>query len=132
MIEDGTVSLLYAPPLLRAPRRSNERVDVTVDLRKEWSEWLINLQLSEPTDILVQCTEMLQKAFPKLSDKELTSTVEKEVLADMGQMQLQPDLMDNYRRFVIITETRNDQSMESDGVSVLSCVCSAMSPDALG
>lgn len=90
-----------------------------VDPRLSWTEWLINLQLSEPKDMVIQCIDMLQKAFPKVSDRELMSTVEKAVLADMGQLQLQPDIMDNHRRFVVlVTETRNEQSAESEGVSI--------------
>ena len=43
--------------------------------------------------------------------------VEKEVLADMRLMQLQPHIMDNYRRFVAVTDAPTEP--ELDGVSVL-------------
>ena len=42
-----------------------------------------------------------------------------DVLVDMVQMQIQPAIMDNYRRFVMVVETHNDE-IESDGVSVSS------------
>lgn len=89
-----------------------------VDPRVGWAEWLMKLQFSEPKDVLDQCVTMLPEKFHQLSDKELTQTVEKEVLADIARLQLNPDIMDNHRRFVLITETRKETSAESEGVSV--------------
>jgi hypothetical protein len=63
-----------------------------------------------------------------ISDKDLSPAIEQEVLSDMLQMQLQPAVMDNYRRFVMVIETRNDQALQSHGVS-LADLCRVLRSD---
>lgn len=118
LIEEGTVSLLYAPPIIRAPHLEKNRTDKMFDPSLDWAEWVMKLQFSEAKDMLAECVRMFQEAFPKVPDRDLMSVVEKEVLADMASLQLQPDIMDNYRRFVAITETRNGINLESEGVRI--------------
>ena len=61
---------------------------------------------------------MFEAEHLNVSDRDIMSVTEKEVLADLGRMQLQPTIMDNYRRFVAIT---GSQSEDADGVSCCCC-----------
>lgn len=115
LIEDGSLSLLFAPPLSRSVLLEKNRTDVYADPHVQWAEWVLTQQFSEREEILEGCVKMFEAAFPKVSDRELVSVVEKEVLADLRRMQLQPHLMDHYRRYVAITEPRSET--ELDGVS---------------
>lgn len=112
LIDEGKLALLRAPPIGHdAVRPAHER-DPTV----EWMEWTLALPSLDPKGTLAECIKLLDDRFPRTSGKELQIKVEQEVLHDMCQMQLQPAIMDNHRRFVAIVEARND-TIEVDGVS---------------
>lgn len=68
--------------------------------------------------LMQECLRIFDARHPKLADKDVATVVEQELLADMVQMQLEPVIMDNHRRFVMAAETRNDQTLESHGVSL--------------
>ncbi|THH02520.1 hypothetical protein EW026_g379 [Hermanssonia centrifuga] len=114
LIEDGKISLLSAPPNIRQLGKSyvDKRDSVTMD----WVCWLISLVSLDTVGILAECLKLFNKRFGQTDHKDLTPAVEKEILHDMCQLQIQPVLMDNYRRFVTITETRNEQLVDKDGV----------------
>ena len=84
----------------------------------KWAEWVLNLPFASDKGILAECVRMFEAAHPNVSDRDIMSVTEKEVLADLGRMQLQPTIMDNYRRFVAIT---GSQSEDADGVSCCCC-----------
>jgi hypothetical protein len=86
-----------------------------VDSRIDWAEWVFKQQFSERKDIVRECVKMFEAAFPKVSGSDMMAVVEQEVLSDMALMQLQPDIMDNHRRFVMIAV---GSELEQDGVSV--------------
>ncbi|KAI0094587.1 hypothetical protein BDY19DRAFT_913567 [Irpex rosettiformis] len=115
LIEDGSLSLLYAPPISRSPCLEKNRTDAYDDPQIKWAEWVLNRQFSERKEMLAECVNMFEAAHPNVSDKNFMNVVEKEVLADLGRMQLQPSIMDSYRRFVVITESRSE---DLDGVEL--------------
>ncbi|KAI0702474.1 hypothetical protein BC835DRAFT_1320860 [Cytidiella melzeri] len=116
LIENGTLSLLYAPPVTRAPRLEKNRTNIMLDPHVQWAEWVFKVQFSERTEILAECVRMFEVAFPNALHKDIKAIVEKEVLGDMARMQLQPDMMDNHRRFVAVMDARNE--LELDGVEL--------------
>lgn len=123
LINDGAISLLYSPPRKRAPHLHPDYIDQMIDPAMDWVEWNMSILDLQPKEILAECFKMLQKRFPNVPEKDLLLVVEKEVLADMREIQLQPEIMDNYRRILAIIEPRKDAPAELDGVSVLSCPC---------
>lgn len=117
LIEEGKVSLLYAPPKSRSPRLSEVDTSRTTDPGMDWAAWAIGISTMDSREIMEECIRIFEAKHPKLPDRDLASAVEQEALLDLVQMQLEPVIMDGYRRFVMVVETRNDQSPESNGVS---------------
>ena len=112
LIDEGKLALLRAPPTGPAAVKQPHKADPTT----EWQQWVLSLPCSSQREIMEKCTQLLETRFSKVSDKNLPHEILAEVLYDLRQMQLQPTIMDNYRRFVVMTEGRNDL-LEADGVS---------------
>ena len=77
------------------------------DPHLKWAEWVLNLPFASDKEILAECVRLFEAAHPNVSDRDIMSVTEKEVLADLGRMQLQPTIMDNYRRFVVLTGAKD-------------------------
>lgn len=118
LIEQGHLSLLYAPPLNKPPKLEAHRVDRFDDPAMDWTCWCTGLLSMGPKELMQECRTMLLAKHGKKSDSQLAKVVEQDILTDMVQMQRQPSLIDQYRRFVLITETRNDAAQEVDGTGV--------------
>lgn len=88
-----------------------------VDPAMEWAAWCFHVCTWDKVGIMEGCLKMFEGKHPKLADKDVASVTDQELLSDMVQMQQQPAIMDNHRRFVMIIETRNEQAAESRGVS---------------
>ena len=114
LIEDGKISLLTAPPATRyAPSDGWSKVNARV----EWTLWLGSLPSLNTKGILGECLRQFDKHFSKVPAKDLPKAVDHLIMGDFCQLQYQPSIMDNYRRFVLITENRNHSMEERDGVS---------------
>ena len=83
----------------------------------DWAARVLGICSMDSRDIMEECTRIFEERHRGLPDRDLASTVEQEVQLDLVQMQLEPVIMDSYRRFVLIVETRNDQTLEASGVS---------------
>ncbi|KAI0343935.1 hypothetical protein BDW22DRAFT_1327569, partial [Trametopsis cervina] len=118
LIEDGVVSLLYSPPLIRAPRLEKNRIDIMYDPQLDWIDTTTRLQFSGRNSMVEECVRMFETAFPKVPDSDIIDVVVKELMADMTKIALQHDIMDHYRRYVIIVESFDESRLEADGVSI--------------
>ncbi|KAJ3541216.1 hypothetical protein NM688_g6118 [Phlebia brevispora] len=105
LIEDGKISLLPSLPLVKREVRTGSQF---LDPRMEWVAWVAGTSPWNAKTILVQCMKQLDERFSKTPIRDLSYAVEKETMSDFRQLQCQPAIMDNYRRFVLITESRND------------------------
>lgn len=119
LIEEGKVSLLHVPPKSRSPRLAENDTSRTVNPGLDWVSWALGISSMDSAGILQECLRIFDKKHPNISDRDIRTVIEQEVLSDIVQMQLEPAIMDNYRRFVMIVETRNDQSLETSGVRVI-------------
>ncbi|KAL6304196.1 hypothetical protein BKA93DRAFT_784313 [Sparassis latifolia] len=94
LIAGGKVSLLQAPPLTRQPQRDN-------DSALRWISWQFRILSSDARVILEESIKLAVELY-RIPEAELPLQIEKEIEQDMLSMQLQPAIMDGYRRFVVI------------------------------
>ncbi|TBU35002.1 hypothetical protein BD311DRAFT_649012 [Dichomitus squalens] len=105
-IEQGSVALLHAPAILRdAPPKGDPSL--------LWTRWMIRLPSMNARQILEECLRIAAEQFANTSDAELPVAVEKEIARDLLRMQMQPVMMDNYRRFVVL-KGRSDTYFQED------------------
>ena len=117
LISDGKIALSRAPPAPPFHRKVDDNPDPTM----EFAAWLYRIPSMSRKDILEECLKLLDEHWTKVTQntkgKQLMQVVEDAIIQDLCQIQLLPVIMDNYRRFVLITEDRNDNNLERDGVS---------------
>ncbi|KAJ6519506.1 hypothetical protein C8R45DRAFT_24277 [Mycena sanguinolenta] len=108
-IDDGEVSVLRAPPLGRNATRTN---DPAIEwLREHW----INRPLSS-RHLLEFCLSAFSAKYSNIPQAEWASAVEAEVSEDLNSMQMQPNIMNQYRRYVVIkAETDKHIAADKDG-----------------
>ncbi|OCH96636.1 hypothetical protein OBBRIDRAFT_717952 [Obba rivulosa] len=96
MIEEGSLSLLRSPPLKGQPK-------VKTDAAREWIARQMGLLGMDSREILEECIKGAARQYMDFGEDELAAAIDEEVLRQMRDMQLQPTIMDDYRRFVVIT-----------------------------
>ena len=113
-IEQGTIALLHAPIV---SRESAPKCDPSL----LWTRWMLRLPSMNARQILEECLKIAAEQFASTSDADLPMAVEKEIARDMLRMQMQPVIMDKYRRFVVVksrSQTKSDFREDKYGVSV--------------
>jgi len=69
-------------------------------------------------DILEECVKAWIDSYSNLRKPEWSSAIETEISEDLARMQMQPAIMDDHRRFVVIKAPKEDHiSSIRDGVS---------------
>lgn len=67
-----------------------------------WTRWQLRLPSMNARQVLEECLRVAAEQFANVSDADLSMAIEKEIVRDMLRMQLQPVIMDKYRRFVVV------------------------------
>jgi len=114
LVTQGVVSLLRAPP---AHGNNSGPAWVTAQLK------LLSLK---PSALLEECLSAFAVQYSNTTFTELSDAAEAEILKDMLCMQTQPQIMENYRRFVIAVPTTprpSQTKIEQNGVC-FSCMLS--------
>lgn len=109
-IDDGEVSILQAPPLDRDATR-------TTDLTSNWmrDHW-INRPLG-PRHVLEYCLNAFSAKYSNIPQAEWASAIEAAISEDLDSMQMQPNIMKHYRRYVVVrAESDNHIEADKDGV----------------
>lgn len=98
-MEEGELSLLQSPPVGDAIR--NERAI------RDWLELQLSALQKTSGQFLEDCMRVLAG---RIQDglENVDAAIEAEIAADLTSMQMQPVIMDNYRRFVVIRATSED------------------------
>ncbi|KAJ7293251.1 hypothetical protein C8J57DRAFT_1268515 [Mycena rebaudengoi] len=94
-IDDGEVSLLRAPPLGRNPTLNSD--PMAAWMRDHW----VTRPLG-PRRILELCVNTFSAKYSNVPSTRWSSMVEAEISEDLSLMQIQPHIMKQYRRFVVI------------------------------
>ena len=92
MVDTLSLSLLSTPPI----SQSNSRQVST------WVSWQTELPLLQARDILERCLRSFVEQHTELPEEQWSSSVEREILSSLASIQLQPAIMDKYRRFVVL------------------------------
>ena len=100
-IEDGSVSLMDAPSVGRDGRQEHDSQSIT------WLEGTLRFASMNARRILEECINIAAKQFGSTSEGDLPMAIGKAIASCMLRMQLQPAIMDNYRRFVVLTGAKD-------------------------
>ncbi|OBZ79786.1 hypothetical protein A0H81_00527 [Grifola frondosa] len=101
LIEEGSISLVQAPPL------DSVRDD------KPWIGEALKMSCLDARGILDECIKIAVQQYRDISEADLPLAIEQQIARDIGSMQLQPAIMDKYRRFVVI-KGRADRHFKED------------------
>jgi hypothetical protein len=86
----------------------------------EWIRRHQETSLLEPRGILEDCLRSFNKQFSDLPEEKWVFNVLMELLSMLSSLQRQPCMMDQYRRFVVITGKQDKIAPDRGGVSVFS------------
>ena len=107
MIHDGKVPLL---PNMPARRWDAEAVE-------KWTSWQLELPILTPRSILERSLRSFITRFADIEEEKWSAAIEDELFAISVAAQLQPAIMDNRRRFVVIRGQLEDRADNRNGVS---------------
>jgi hypothetical protein len=110
LIEEGQVSLLRAPP------RSLEK-DTLAD---DWTLSQLKLTSLQTRALLELCMRDFTRLYASVKEPGWASAIEAEIAEDVLSMQLQPAMMDTYRRYVVIKGNK-DTHIPWDKDAVRAC-----------
>jgi hypothetical protein len=74
----------------------------------------------QPRGILEYCLRSFNKHFSELPEEKWSFNVLTELFSMLFSLQMQPCMMDRYRRFVVITGKRDKIAPDRHGVSIFS------------
>lgn len=111
-ISRGEIAMLQAPP---------ERKDQfgAHDQRQAWLRQQIHAGPLSEADALARGCAAFHSEFANLPEQRWDNKVEMEVLRDLRRMQYQPALVTSYRRFVVLTGSKDAQKRSGPVESML-------------
>lgn len=118
LIEDGKISLLTQPPLTRRPAE-DPNTHKMIDPAMSWITTQLKILAATPRVMLENCLESMRRVQANNKDQDLATVVSQEVLSELWRAQFQPAMMDNYRRYVVVTGKKDTCKDSSNLVSVL-------------
>lgn len=108
-IGQGQLSLLFMEPPHYGPKE---------EPLLEWIRRHQEMSMLEPRGILEDCLRSFNKHFSELPEEKWTFNVLTELLSMLFSLQMQPCMMDQYRRFVVITGKQDKIAPDRGGVSI--------------
>jgi hypothetical protein len=113
LIEQEKIWLLQAPPLQRNPLPDNDPVF-------RWVTKHTGLMPTQTRAILETCINAWVDLYSNLREPEWSSAIEAEISETLMCMQMQPSIMDEFRRFVVIKAPKDKHiNLERDGVRLM-------------
>jgi hypothetical protein len=110
-IEEGEVALVHAPPHRRNPLGED-------DPMRDWVRHYFTSIPMQSRAILEDCIKVFNEQYTNVQKSEWSSVIELEISNDLSSMQMQPAIMENYRRFVVIKAAHDNHiGWNKDGVS---------------
>ncbi|KAF5364934.1 hypothetical protein D9758_008088 [Tetrapyrgos nigripes] len=97
--------------LLRAPAFEN---------RDDWVLEQADSVLRDPRDTLEYCLQDFERRYDHIPESEWIAAVELELTGDLRKMHVQPIIMDNYRRMVVLTSA-GQENHNSGGLEWVNC-----------
>jgi hypothetical protein len=119
LVVEGQVSLLRSPSQVQEESDSNK-----------WALTQLKMLRLKRRDLLEECLREFKEAYSQIEESGWMPATEAEISRDLLSMQLQPAVMDAYRRYVAIKGIKDDHiPWDKDGVSVMSCIACGMYAD---
>ncbi|KZT74733.1 hypothetical protein DAEQUDRAFT_4099 [Daedalea quercina L-15889] len=106
LIEEGKISLLRSPPLTRCPKGGE-------DPAAKWTSWQTELLRMDARGLLESSIALAAEQYSSVQPHALPEAIQTEIVRDLMGMQMQPTLMDAYRRFVVI-KGKGDKHLGED------------------
>ncbi|THH16827.1 hypothetical protein EW146_g3874 [Bondarzewia mesenterica] len=106
MIEEGRLSLMSTVPVGRARGA----------MISDWISWQTQLPCLTARGILEKCMRSFIQQYDDTPEEQWPSAVESEVVTSISSLQLQPAIMDNYRRFVVIRGEQDGANTPRDSI----------------
>jgi hypothetical protein len=94
-IENGSLALIGSPPVTRSPLRDSDPMSQWVT-----TQWKVVSMQSR--GLLEHGVHAWRESYSALRQPEWPAVVCTEITDEMTRMQMQPAIMDSYRRFVVI------------------------------
>ncbi len=110
-IGQGQLSLLFMEP----PHYGSKEGPLL-----EWIRRHQETSMLEPRGILEGCLRSFNKNFSELPEEKWSFNVLTELLTMLFSLQMQPCMMDRYRRYVVITGKQDRIAPDRGGVSIFS------------
>ncbi|EMD41671.1 hypothetical protein CERSUDRAFT_110243 [Gelatoporia subvermispora B] len=110
LIEEGSLAMTRAPPL-------KGQAKVKADAAREWIAQQMSILGKNSRELLEECIKSAADQYKHITEADIGGTIDQEVLRQMKSMQMQPAIMDDYRRFVVITSAGSDKYR--DGIEFL-------------
>ncbi len=115
-IGQGQLSLLLSPPYFGSGESA----------RFDWIRWQQEMSVLEPRGILERCLRGFNQQFSDYPEETWTPRVLEELNSILTSLQMQPSVMDRYRRYVVVTGKQDRVGCDRGGVSVYSSEHSMM------
>jgi hypothetical protein len=84
----------------------------------EWIRQHQETSMLEPRGILEECFRSFNKQFSDFPEEKWTFHVLMDLSSMLSSLQMQPCMMDQYRRFVVITGKQDKIAVDRGGVSI--------------
>jgi hypothetical protein len=109
LVAEGQVSLLRSPSQVQEENDSNE-----------WALTQLKMLQLTRRGLLEECMREFKEAYSHVEESGWMPAAEAEISRDLLSIQLQPAVMDAYRRYVVIKGAKDDRiPWDKDGVSVM-------------
>ena len=106
-IAQGQLSLLRSPPHYGSGESA----------LLDWIRWQQEMSLLDPRGVLERCLRGFSQQFSEHPEERWTPEVLEELSTVLTSLQMQPTIMDQYRRYVVITGKEDKVGYDRSGVS---------------
>ena len=107
-IGQGQLSLLQSPPHYGSGESA----------LFGWIRWQQEMTMLDPRGILERCLRGFSQQFSEFPEEKWTPRVLDDLSSVLMSLQMQPSIMDQYRRYVVITGKQDRVGYDRSGVSV--------------
>ncbi|TCD70074.1 hypothetical protein EIP91_005056 [Steccherinum ochraceum] len=115
LIEEGKISVLTSPPRIRHPTRDEGQTRWN-DAEMAWVKGQLALLPATAKDILSRCLDAFNRM--NVPESDIHPRAASNALKEMYDMQFQPAIMDEYRRYVVVKGSKEVLEDKDDLVEI--------------
>lgn len=114
LIEEGKLALMQSPSLYHGALPGSKEAE-----RDRWVTTQYMTVIKTPSQHIEDSWGTFVSEYSNKDEKEIRASIEAEIVKDLAQLQMQPSIRENYRRFVVIKALQEDMAYNKDGVGSL-------------